>query len=257
MKLIVPIIGLFAVFAVASTDGKEDIKVVDLAEDLAKARQDLAKSREDLAKSREETKEIIQRENEKLKAEDDKLRKDADKLREEDKKIKKDAQKIKKENQRLRKQDAKLQREMAEIKKTQRQKDQNNTLELQHFLKDSIRQKDVSSELKKMMKRQIDEYLQVNKICVAGSFSKTQGSSDFPSDGQWKYHTVNFGHMFARVPTFSASLSQFHIQQSWSSGTAALNAPSTVLEVTKSSAKMRIYASPPFVFFDVTWIACV
>jgi len=247
MKLIVPIIGLFAVFAVASTDGKEDIKVVDLAEDLAKARQDLAKSREDLAKSREETKEIIQRENEKLKAEDDKLRKDADKLREEDKKIKKDAQKIKKENQRLRKQDAKLQREMAEIKKTQRQKDQNNTLELQHFLKDSIRQKDVSSELKKMMKRQIDEYLQVNKICVAGNFG------NFPSTSN--EHTVNFGHTFARVPTFSASIKQFRIR-SWS-GEADLDAPSSVKEVTKSYAKLGLYANSQFGYFYVAWIACL
>jgi len=254
MKLIVPIIGLFAVFAVASTDGKEDIKVVDLAEDLAKARQDLAKSREDLAKSREETKEIIQRENEKLKAEDDKLRKDADKLREEDKKIKKDAQKIKKENQRLRKQDAKLQREMAEIKKTQRQKDQNNTLELQHFLKDSIRQKDVSSELKKMMKRQIEEYLQVNKICVAGNFGFNVGLSNFPS-GQTNAHTVNFGHTFARVPTFSASLSRFRI--TLTSGTADVDAPMSVKEVTKSSAKLHLFADRQFGYFYVDWIACL
>jgi len=238
MKLIVPIIGLFAIFAVASTDGKDDIKVVDLAEDLAKAR--------------EEIKEIIQRENEKLNAEDVKLR-------EEDEKIKKDANKIKKENQRLRKQMAKLRRDNSEIKKIQRQKDQNNTLELQHFLKDqnntlelqhflkdSIRQKDVSSELKKMMTRQIDEYLQVNKICVAGNFT----SSAFVGD-----HTVDFGHTFPRVPTFTASLRSFRINSV--SQNPALDAPYSVKEVTSSSALLGLYADSNFGYFSVAWMACL
>jgi len=239
MKLIVPIIGLFAIFAVASTDGKDDIKVVDLAEDLAKAR--------------EEIKEIIQRENEKLNAEDVKLR-------EEDEKIKKDANKIKKENQRLRKQMAKLRRDNSEIKKIQRQKDQNNTLELQHFLKDqnntlelqhflkdSIRQRDVSSELKKLMNRQIDEYLQVNKICVAGSFSKNVGSDTMRED-----HNVDFGHTFPRVPAFTASLSNFGIRSA--SGDLDVN----VRKVTDSSAELHLYSyTTSFAYYNVAWMACL
>jgi len=228
MKLIVPIIGLFAIFAVASTDGKDDIKVVDLAEDLAKAR--------------EEIKEIIQRENEKLNAEDVKLR-------EEDEKIKKDANKIKKENQRLRKQMAKLRRDNSEIKKIQRQKDQNNTLELQHFLKDSIRQKDFSSELEKKIKRQIDEYLQVNKICVAGRIYKEVGS------GINAAFTVDFGHTFPRVPTFTASLRSFRINSV--SQNPALDAPYSVKEVTSSSALLGLYADSNFGYFSVAWMACL
>jgi len=256
MKLIVPIVGLFAVLAVTLADGKEDVKMADLAKELAKAR--------------EETKEIIQREN-------DKLRKDADKLREEDEKIKKDAEKIKKENQRLRKQDAKLQREMAkqqremaklrrdnsEIKKTQRQKDQNNTLELQHFLKDqnntlelrhflkdSLRQKDFSSELKKLMTRQIDEYLQENKICVTGVFFKNSNGDPYDEE-----YTVKFGHSFARVPSFSASLMGFGTRSNL--GGSQLWGPVGVIKVTESSATMRLYASHPFSYFRVTWIACL
>jgi len=243
MKLIVPIIGLFAIFAVASTDGKDDIKVVDLAEDLAKAR--------------EEIKEIIQRENEKLNAEDVKLR-------EEDEKIKKDANKIKKENQRLRKQMAKLRRDNSEIKKIQRQKDQNNTLELQHFLKDqnntlelqhflkdSIRQRDVSSELKKLMKRQIDEYLQVNKICVAGNYSKSVG----PGPLVEPYHTVDFGHTFPRVPAFTASISAFSINSV--SNNRYLHAPDSVKKVTNSSAALYLYVDSNFAHFSVAWMACL
>jgi len=241
MKLIVPIVGLFAVLAVTLADGKEDVKMADLAKELAKAR--------------EETKEIIQREN-------DKLRKDADKLREEDEKIKKDAEKIKKENQRLRKQDAKLQREMAkqqremaklrrdnsQIKKTQRQKDENNTLELRHFLKDSLRQKDFSSELKKLMTRQIDEYLQVNKICVAGNFGKFVGS------GINADHTVDFGHTFPRVPTVTASLSSFSIDSVTSN--RGLGAD-TVSKVTNSSAVLHLYADSNYYYFYITWMACL
>jgi len=257
MKLIVPIVGLFAVLAVTLADGKEDVKMADLAKELAKAR--------------EETKEIIQREN-------DKLRKDADKLREEDEKIKKDAEKIKKENQRLRKQDAKLQREMAkqqremaklrrdnsEIKKTQRQKDQNNTLELQHFLKDqnntlelrhflkdSLRQKDFSSELKKLMTRQIDEYLQENKICVTGVIVKNPNGRHYD-----EYYTVNFGHTFARVPSFSASLMGFETSTNFASNTE-LHGPVEVNEVTESSATMWLYADSPVYYYRTSWIACL
>jgi len=231
--------------------------MVDLAENLAKAR-------EDLAKAREETKQIIKSENDKLKAEDEKLReedekikrdakkikKDAFKIKEDAEKIKKDAVKIKKENQRLRKQMAKLRRDNSQIKKIQRQKDQNNTLELQHFLKDSIRQKDFSSELEKMMKRQIDQYLQVNKICVAGNFSKSVGSS-----GVYEDHTVDFGHAFPRVPAFTASLSRFRINSVSSYNN--LDAPSSVKKITNSSAVIYLSVDSYFGYFSVAWMACL
>ena len=53
---------------------------------------DLAK---DLAKAREETKRIIRRENTKLRQEDQKLKEEANKLKEEDHKIKEQAEKLK------------------------------------------------------------------------------------------------------------------------------------------------------------------
>jgi len=67
MKFIIPLIGLYIVFASASTDGKEDHKAVDLAEKLAQAR--------------EETKQYVERENTKLRQEDEKIKKDADKIK--------------------------------------------------------------------------------------------------------------------------------------------------------------------------------
>jgi len=226
MQLIVPIIALSAVLAAASTDGKGDVKMVDLAEDLAKAR-------EDLAKAREETKQIIKSENEKLKAEDNKLREEDVKIKKDAEKIKKDAEKIKKENQRLRKQMAKLRRDNSQIKKIQRQKDQNNT-----------------SELEKMMRQQLDQYLQVNKICVAGRFHKTVGSSAFNGD-----HTVDFGHAFPRVPTFTASLSSFRISSV--SSDRDLGAPLSVQKVTNSFAVVGLFADTNFGYFRVAWMACL
>jgi len=68
-------------FAVAATDKKVDVKMVDLAEELARSRQDLAKSQE-------ETKRILRRENKKLRQEDQKLKRQSQKLKEEDQKLK-------------------------------------------------------------------------------------------------------------------------------------------------------------------------
>merc|ERR1712113_1113319 len=67
------IVFVFAAFMVASGDKKDAVKVVDLAEQLAK--------------SREETKQIIQRENDKLRREDDKLKQENDKLKQEDNQV--------------------------------------------------------------------------------------------------------------------------------------------------------------------------
>jgi len=211
MKQIIPLIALFVILASASTD--EDNKAVDLAEKLAKAR--------------EETKQFVERENEKLRHEDDK---------------------IKKENRRLRKEMAKLRRDNSEIKKIQRQKDQNNTMEFRHFFKDSLRQKD--SELEKMMKRKIDEYLQENKVCVTGNMEKSPGSSGVNQD-----YTVDFGHVFAKVPTFSASLMGFTVR--FQSVPDYATVQLIVKKVTNSSANVKFWAHSNYNYVKVAWIACM
>merc|ERR1712142_499446 len=146
-----------------------------------------------------------------------KIKKDAFKIKEDAEKIKKDAVKIKKENQRLRKQMAKLRRDNSQIKKIQ---------------------------------RQIDQYLQVNKICVAGNFSKSVGSS-----GVYEDHTVDFGHAFPRVPAFTASLSRFRINSVSSYNN--LDAPSSVKKITNSSAVIYLSVDSYFGYFSVAWMACL
>jgi len=108
------VVVFWAAITLASTDKKGDVKMVDLAEELAQSRQDLANARE-------ETKEIIRRENTKLKEQD---------------------QKLKEENGKLRQELTKLRHELhqanSDMKTTMRQKDQKNTQELKKMMKDQI-----------------------------------------------------------------------------------------------------------------------
>merc|ERR1712142_872683 len=90
-------------FAVAATDKKGDVKMVDLAEELAQSRQDLAKAREE---SKQETN--------KLKEKNDKLQQELTKLRHE------------------------LHQANTDMKTTIRQKDQNDTQELKKMMKAQI-----------------------------------------------------------------------------------------------------------------------
>ena len=94
-----------------------------------------------LAKERQEMKELFRRENNELRQEVANLRR---------------------ANEKLHKADAKLHQADHEIKRILRQKDQNNTAELEMMVKSSFRQEDVHSELRKMMKKEITEYLKGN-----------------------------------------------------------------------------------------------
>ena len=133
----------FVVFSFVFSDA---VKVVDLAEELAKSRQDLAMSRE-------ETKEFIKRENDKLRQEDSKLRRKNKKLEQEVAKLRREMRRDKSEMQKsMREADVKMNKSM-------RQRDENDTLELQNIVRNSFRQNDFTSELKALMKNEIKEYL--------------------------------------------------------------------------------------------------
>merc|ERR1711942_125020 len=117
-------------------------------------------------------KNVILEENKKLKSEDSKLKREDAKLR--------------KENKKLRRQDAELERKVnalhqdnSEVKKALRQRDQNNTLELQNVVRNSFgfRQMDFTSELKKTINVQIKEYLDDNKLCVLGEIEQSLDAS--------------------------------------------------------------------------------
>ena len=107
---------------------------------------------EELAKERQETKQIFRRENDQLRAKDMKLQHDNNQLRNEVAKLRHELRQAK-----------------SEMKTSTRQKDQNDTLEIQNVIKQSIRQKDVTSELKKLMNEQISKYLtgKLHIICMS------------------------------------------------------------------------------------------
>ena len=82
-------------------------------------------------------------------------------LQKQDEEIRKQAEELQKKNDKLEQEMNKLRHELRqdsnEMKRALRQKDQNSTLEL---IKHSIRQDDLGLELKKMMKKEIENYLQ-------------------------------------------------------------------------------------------------
>jgi len=108
-----------------------------------------------------------------------------------DKKLKEQITKLRRENQVLRRADA-------EIRQTIRQRDQNASLEVTKMV-NSTRQSDVHSELKKIIRKEINQFLIEEKLCVSGHHSDQAG-------GEIHDYTVEFGFTFPRKPTVSASL---------------------------------------------------
>merc|ERR1712142_1220367 len=233
------IVIVFAAFAL--TTGKDAIKNEDLAEQLKEARHESAELRKELAKSKEEMKNVILEENKKLKSEDSKLKREAAKLR--------------KENKKLRRQDAELERKVnelhqdnSEVKKALRQREENNTLELQNVVRNSFRQMDFTSELKKTINQQIKEYLDDNKLCVSGEIHQSLDASGY--DG--KDRKIEFGQTFQRIPAFAAALSVVNLKTSYPDGWAQVYN----FRVTNSSAVVTIYGKHCS-YMRVNWIACL
>jgi len=208
---------------------------------------DLAK---ELAKAREETKAIVLRENDDLKAENRRLQMRDEELQKQDEEIRKQAEELQKKNDKLEQEMNKLRHELRqdsnEMKRVLHQKDQNSTLQL---IKHSIRQDDLGLELKKMMKKEIENYLQVNKICVSGRVRR------YINSGGTESYEVKFGHTFARPPTFSAAINGFGINAN--PARSEVDGPIDVKEVNNSSAKIVLYRGTSFWFLRFAWIACL
>merc|ERR1712142_1249061 len=118
-----------------------------------------------LAKERKEMREIFQRETDQLRGKLDEQRQEDDKLHQKVDKQHAQIVKLQKENRVLRRANSK-------INKVIRQRDirdPNNTREFDAKIKNSLRQNDFSSELKKMMRAEIKNYLTTEKNCVAGN----------------------------------------------------------------------------------------
>merc|ERR1712142_381380 len=244
------VVFMLAAFIATSISGKDAVKNanVDLAEELRKSRQESAKLRQDLEKAREETKEIIARENAQLRADADKLKKEDSKLRKENKKLRRQDEELRRQDEELKRRVHELHQADSEIKKSLRQRDENNTLELQNVVRNSFRQMDFTSELKKTINNQIKEYLDDNKLCVSGQLRRSIRSSAYISEGR----KIEFGQTFQRIPAFAAALNYVSLKTSDSYAYAQVYD----FRVTNSSAVVRINTDRCY-GFELSWIACL
>merc|ERR1712142_909258 len=251
------IVIVFAAFAL--TTGKAAVKNEDLAEQLKEARHESAELRQrseelhqkseelhkELEKSKEEMKNVVLEENKKLRSEDSKLKREADKLKAEAAKLRKENKKLRRQDEELRQRDAELERKVNEVKKALRQRDENNTLELQSVVRNSFRQMDFTSELKKTINNQIKEYLDDNKLCVSGRVWPSMDSSG-------KNRKIEFGQTFQRIPAFAAAFNYVNLKTSYTDAYAQL----FNFRVTNSSAVVTIYAYHCNAL-ELSWIACL
>jgi len=228
-----------------ATTGKDAVKNVDWPGELEKARQESVKLRQELEKAKEETKEIVQRENKKLRAEDSKLRKENEKLRRQD-------DELRKEDAELKRQVHELRQDNSEIKTSLRQRDENNTVEVQNVVRNSFgfRQMDFTSELKKTINQQIKEYLDENRVCVSGEIG--QGALLNTGGDKTVKRTIEFGQTFQRIPAFATAFS--YIDFVGNSGEPWVYV--TNLHVTDSSAVVKIFGRHA-IGARVNWIACL
>merc|ERR1712142_939539 len=125
-----------------------------------------------LAKERKEMREIFQRETDQLRGKLDEQQGKLDEQRQEDDKLHQKVDKQHAQIVKLQKENRVLRRANSKINKVIRQRDirdPNNTREFDAKIKNSLRQNDFSSELKKMMRAEIKNYMTTEKNCVAGN----------------------------------------------------------------------------------------
>jgi len=170
-------------------------------------------------------------------------------LRAEDNKLRKQNEELRRQDEELKRRVYELHQDNSEIKRSLRQRDENNTVELHNIVRNSFRQMDFSSELEKTINKQIEKYLDDHRMCVTGMIEQ---SLDGSGEGVVKHPKIEFGQTFRRIPAFAAALSYFHLQTSDSSAYAAVYD----FHVTNSSAVVKIQGTHCHAA-DVNWIACL
>jgi len=244
----------FAVVSVSAVNRDKDLMTI-----LAKERQEMremfkretARFDKQTALLHEQTAllhEEDKRQQKELKEQIDKLQQQDQKLKEENVKLRQESQndKLKEQIVKLRRENKKLRRADVEIKQTIRQRDQNNSLEVTK-MKKFIRQDDVHSELKKIIRNEINDFLIVEKRCVSG---RSRGQSG----GRITNNKVEFGYTFPRKPTVSASL-YYVVNYGGESGGAS----AYVQSVSNSSAVIRFdtYIGNKKITAAFAWLACL
>merc|ERR1712142_577273 len=201
------------------------IVVIELFVAMAATNEGEEKLMKVLAKERKEMKEVFQRENAQLRRESAQLRKEDTKLHAQVDKLHKH---VNKQNQEMAKLREMLRQAESKVKKSNRQRDQNDSLELEAKIKSAIRQEDVHSELKnivksvvqtsigqrgsndslerelrKLMKSEINNFIINEKMCVGGRIDRNGGEATTRT-------TVQFGYTFPRKPLVSVAFTNIY-----------------------------------------------
>jgi len=220
----------------------------------------LTKERKELSEERKEITEMFRRETETLRQEDEQLHAKLEELQRQNvaklEELKRQNDKVQRQNDKrdkkqqeqitkLKKENQKLRRANSEINKVVRQRDQNDTQEFDVKIRNSLRQNDVSTEIKKMMRSEITNFLITERICVGGQISTSTGE-------EYSFERkVDFGYTFPRKPTFVASVGRFNNHDGELQGVyvwGSVTTTSAVILTYKKSSSYPMYFS---------WLACL
>jgi len=262
MKFQILAIFVFAVLSAVTTSdaGGEEVGLMKFLE----------KERKEIREEQKMMREMLQRETARLEKEDRNLHKRNDKLQrqndeqkqridkqnEDNAKQNKEIVKQSEENRKLSEEMAKQSEEMAKLR------DQNQKLHEKLRQADTkidtkidsndtaMRQKDqnINTELKKLIKSEITNFLINERICVGARINFWGGSPPSNTDVD---HVVNFGYTFPRNPVVSTALTEVGVNNQAKSA-----ADLRVKSISTSSAVLQTYRYENTYFYG-TWLACL
>jgi len=269
LKLVIGMTVLATIAAVNEGDG-------DLVKMFAKERKEMREERKEMREEQKEMRADFRREIDEQKKQNDEQNRFIAELhnRNDEQKKQNDEQNrfIAEQKEEMKRLHKKLHQADVKIQKTNRQRDEKQSQELEATISSAIRQSSeledvvesvvkrsirrggknntnssLEIELRKLMDHQIDQYLINQRICVAGKYA------NYGFAKQELTQTVNFGYEFPRTPTVSASLARV-----WNNKERDLHMEVNVASVTRSSAIIKSYAGyGSGADLIVSWLACL
>jgi len=189
------------------------------------------------------------KEVEEQKADLEEQKADLAKLREE---LKEEIAKVKVGNSNLRRADSDVLKAEVELRRAEKEEEAENA-ELRKQItqeRNSNRQADVLIETKKLIRAEIETYLNTHSVCQMGRFDFT------PSEGASVTRTITFPRKFSKTPHGQAALSYVKWESLKASST--ISAMATVNEETTTSMKIRLDTEARGQnYIYATWIACI
>jgi len=189
------------------------------------------------------------KEVEEQKADLEEQKADLAKLREE---LKEEIAKVKVGNSNLRRADSDVLKAEVELRRAEKEEEAENA-ELRKQItqeRNSNRQADVLIETKKLIRAEIETYLNTHRVCQMGRFdvARAEGTAS---------KTITFPQKFSKTPQAQAALSL--VQWSDIKALGKMYASAVVTAVTTTSMKIDIGfgAKNGYRYVYVTWIACM